>query len=161
MITMAVAAVTQASAALPDNYQMVCQSEQSIGYHWSNGAYVQAKFKLDSYVITVGETKFCRADRASDYKLADVLQERSVCVNMTRVGGTPYPAMAFRCIETTFPSEDARVSLNCRNVLGLNFAADPDGWFHLHTMHSSTTKSPKNGRKDDQSLEVGKCSRTR
>lgn len=156
-MTIAAAAVAQTTTALPSSYQIVCKSEQSIGYNWKGGTYVKAQFTLDTYLITVGDTKYCKADASQDYKSVSV-EKKGVCASITRVGNKPYPEFARQCHEVAYP-EERSVTLKCHDEFFGDFAANPDGWFHLNSMHGNTGAKPKDDRKDSQSLEVGKCSR--
>lgn len=160
-IVMATAAVVQTTTPLPENYEMVCQTEESVGFNWENGRYVRASFRPEAFVITVGNTQTCRANPAQARDLG-TFRVRAVCANMTVVGQTVYPELAQRCTEYTSNSDAKEVMVRCNGGgIEADFAADPNGFFHFNSMHSEVRANPPGGRKDSQTLQVGRCSRTR
>ena len=154
----ALAIATQAPL-LPESYTLICRVDQSVGFNWSGGGWVTARFKSNEYMVTKQASNSCPALKADDDFAVDGFVAKSACINLRELGSRYYPYSSAKCREFYVnKSGQWQTSITCYDS-ELVAEFDPDGWFHLAHIHGSLEAAPKNNYKDSQFVEVGKCSR--
>ena len=137
---------------LPDEYTILCNSEQSTGFNWENGDWVAVRFKETKRLIVKSDNNVCDVDKT--YSMPN---EKIVCLNIRKMGDKYQSVQgSYNCLEmylnwprgweTIIMCNDAKMSLN------------PNGRYNYAHIHNQLEEHPYKDLKDSMWVEVGKCS---
>lgn len=145
---------------LPETYSLICTVNQSSGFNWRAGQWVPVRFKAKSYLVTRQSTNICLSKKIEALRLDDTFSWRGACINLREIGEKYFASSSASCTEFYINRSGAwSTSISCYDS-NLVAQFNPDGWFHLASIHGDLSSTPKSDYKDSQYVEIGKCSRT-
>lgn len=146
----------------PEEYTILCSSEEGTGFNWVNGNWKPVKFKNVQRLILKSKKNQCSGYSKRDYHVEEYdVHSKSVCLNERKIGDEYIPILSSYCEEHyNGPKSGAgpRTSeawIYCNNP---KMYLLPNGWYHYAHVHGQLEDAPKDDLKDSQYLEVGKCS---
>lgn len=149
---------TRPPPLLPASFSLLCQSDESVGFSWSNGAWGRAVFELSQRIVIVNATNNCRNQTMRPPQMDPLGGFRSICLNERRVGDPYYDWNSVVCQEHYFWNDRRwHISISCRHG-SLTATFSPDGEYQLATMTGDVMRQEDNSRRRDTlSIEVGRC----
>jgi len=139
----------------PDEYTLLCQTEQSTGMNWRNGAWEQVRFKLDQKIVTVKSSNECWQEIDGELKQeTSRVAVREICLN-ARKFGEPYEAT--KSVKCTEIHMDETVQVQCYNG-AMTARYIVDGRFVASSISGVLTDPAPAAGRDSIFVETGRCS---
>jgi len=151
-------APTSEPPILAAEYTLLCEGEQSTGFAWENGRWVQKVFSTETYLIVKKYENECM-DPLGTGMTEEGFIATPVCINRRKVGQRYIRLASVPCIEFySWLNTRWEVSIQCFNhSLMASFA--PNGMFEIAQLSQDTTPNGRQpGRRDSNAVEVGRCS---
>ncbi|MGB3844490.1 MAG: hypothetical protein WA940_01355 [Sphingopyxis sp.] len=168
IITLATAVSLANVPAMPDSYTLLCEGQQSIGFNWRAGKWVETRYSPSRYIVAKIESNNCRIIYNGKFQSIPnngvmqnfgPLYQKSVCLNVRNVEDEYSPFLSQPCQETYFLENGKwNKSFACDRAM-TSFAGSFDGEFHRASNHTNTAARPENDYKDSLAMEVGKCTK--
>jgi hypothetical protein len=146
----------------PEEYTILCSSEQATGFSWVNGNWKKQNFKNIQRLIMKSNKNNCVTGSEGEIDWGFNVHSKDVCLN-ERPLGTEYESIQSRYCEEHYigPSNSEyaprtnKLYIYCDHP---KMFLDPNGWYHYAHIVGDTEDAPENDIKDSQYIEVGKCS---
>lgn len=166
VVTLAAAVSLANVPAMPSSYTLLCEGQQSVGFNWRGGKWVEARYAPHRYIVAKIETNKCQIVYNGAFKSIPIdgamknfgpIHQKSVCLNVRDVGDKYSPFLSQQCQETYFVENgDWIKSFSCDWAM-ISFSGSFEGEFHRASNHSDTAAQPEKDYKDSLMIEVGKC----
>ncbi|MCL0039357.1 hypothetical protein M1M85_00195 [Nitrospinaceae bacterium] len=155
---------------VPVGAVIMCESEMSTGFNWTNGTYRQATFQKKKRILkkiepfegdlSKGCFDFKFNPSANSLFLKKIFGRRQACFKH-HIFGEESAKYGGECSETYKKREGGiwDIKISCSKDSGLipEIRFSPDGFYHLVFLHNDVSLKPKNNYKDSQYIEWGKC----
>ncbi len=138
----------------PEEYTILCSSEERSGLNWVNGTWKPAQFKNTQRLIVKSNENRCGEALRGDIHLKSGYHSKQVCLNERELGDKYDPVYSYYC-EEHFYEINGDLYINCDIP---KLLLTPNGGYHLAKISDIIDKFPKDDYKDSQFVEVGKCS---
>lgn len=147
--------IALAQLATPEEYTMLCQTEQSTGMNWRNGGWVQVDFKLDQKLVVVKSTNECWQEIDVEVRqMTPDVAVREICLNSRKFGDPYDAAKSVNCSEIRTTDS---IQIQCYNA-ATSARYIVDGRFVASSISGVITDpAPATGR-DSLFVEAGRCS---
>ena len=137
----------------PEEYTILCSSEERSGLNWVNGTWKPAQFKNTQRLIVKSKSNDCGGKTGGDSsnKEGNVYM-KGACINEREMGKEYIPEKSAYCAEVY---NDENFEIHCVNpYMSLSF----NGWYHYAYINLMDLTDSKENQKESQYIEVGKCS---
>jgi len=150
--------------------QQVCIADQATGFNWENGRWVRTQFKEKTYVVSKIDPPKDLAQAENSGRLYEFLACRAVGEELE---GDDNHKFFNTCLMVHTMGEKNPRYMGCTEVHrrdeatgtwvvwiacgDSNFYFEPNGNFHLGTIHGFVGAKPKDDYKDSLVISVGRC----
>lgn len=149
--------------AMPDEYTLLCETEQATGFNWEDRKFVRTSFRLQRFIVTRKHSNLCPGITSLEplepfSENIDWAYSKNVCLNVREFGSEYKPEISDKCVESYIRPNDGKWmrQFNCDGIF-TNIKGEFNGYFRTFS-DTSVTTNPKNDYRDSLLIAVGRCS---
>jgi len=147
----------------PEEYTILCASEERTGFNWRNGDWKPVRFKNEKRLIVKSNKNQCGTPSRGDLHIEEWdTHTKWVCLNERQFGDEYNPIFSSYCEEhydgpnpKLFGPRTPKTWIYCDAP---KMYLQPNGRYHYAHVHGHFEDVPVYGSPDSQFIEVGKCS---
>lgn len=160
LVAMAAVAIADVPV-MPDTYTILCEGEQSAGFNWENGEWVQSTFRPVKTLITKRSSGACGDfDTVTVERLGSIdFFRRGACLNVGKFGADAEASQSIKCSESyLFLKGQWHNTFTCDGLFE-RITGRFNGRYQATYFHHDTSDAPVFRMKDSIFVSVGRCSK--